>query len=118
MSIRRIVPDFKVADPSEAASFYGDVLGLTKMMDQGFITTWGDPENPGTQVSFGTEGGSGTPMPDLSIEVSDLDGVLETARAQGFEIVYGPVVEPWGVRRFYVKDPFGKVINILSHETS
>ncbi|HYN27676.1 MAG TPA: glyoxalase, partial [Burkholderiales bacterium] len=24
--------------------------------------------------------------------------------------------EPWGVRRFYVRDPFGKLINILQHE--
>jgi hypothetical protein len=23
--------------------------------------------------------------------------------------------EPWGVRRFFVRDPSGKVLNILSH---
>jgi hypothetical protein len=28
----------------------------------------------------------------------------------------GPATEPWGVRRFYVRDPFGKLINILQHE--
>ncbi|RVB32138.1 glyoxalase, partial [Mesorhizobium sp. M7A.F.Ca.CA.004.05.1.1] len=22
---------------------------------------------------------------------------------------------PWGVRRFYVRDPFGRLVNILSH---
>jgi catechol 2,3-dioxygenase-like lactoylglutathione lyase family enzyme len=33
----------------------------------------------------------------------------------GIAIAYGPADEPWGVRRFYVRDPFGKLINILSH---
>ena len=28
---------------------------------------------------------------------------------------YGPVNEPWGVRRFFVKDPYGKLVNILQH---
>lgn len=25
------------------------------------------------------------------------------------------ITEPWGVRRFYVRDPFGKLVNILQH---
>ncbi|MGO8658503.1 glyoxalase, partial [Rhizobium ruizarguesonis] len=29
---------------------------------------------------------------------------------------YVPADEPWGVRRFYVRDPFGKVVNILVHK--
>jgi hypothetical protein len=28
-------------------------------------------------------------------------------REAGFAIDYGSVDEPWGVRRFYVRDPFG-----------
>ena len=35
--------------------------------------------------------------------------------AAGFEIIYGITDEPWGVRRFFVRDPFGKIVNILSH---
>ena len=30
-------------------------------------------------------------------------------------VEYGPANEPWGVRRFYVRDPFGRLVNILSH---
>ena len=33
----------------------------------------------------------------------------------GFGILYDLTDEPWGVRRFYIRDPFGKVVNILSH---
>jgi hypothetical protein len=29
---------------------------------------------------------------------------------------YGPVREPWQVRRFYVRDPLGRLVNILVHE--
>jgi catechol 2,3-dioxygenase-like lactoylglutathione lyase family enzyme len=57
-----------------------------------------------------------TPTPDLSIEVDDVDAAFERMKRAGFPIEYGPVDEPWGVRRFYVRDPFGKLINILAHE--
>lgn len=30
-------------------------------------------------------------------------------------VEYGPADEPWGVRRFYVRDPFGKLVNVLAH---
>lgn len=33
-----------------------------------------------------------------------------------FGRIHGPFSEPWGVRRFYVKDPLGKLISILQHE--
>jgi catechol 2,3-dioxygenase-like lactoylglutathione lyase family enzyme len=67
------------------------------------------------QMSFMAEGGSGTPVPDISIEVDDLDEALRRVRAGGFAVEYGPADEPWGVRRFYVRDPFGRLVNILSH---
>ena len=67
------------------------------------------------QVSIATEGGSGTPVPDLSVEVDDLDEALRRVRDAGLAIEYGPATEPWGVRRFYVRDPFGRLVNILAH---
>ena len=67
-------------------------------------------------VSIATEGGSGTPVPALSIEVDDADAVHARALSLGLEIVYPLVDEPWGVRRFYVRDPFGNVVNILAHQ--
>ena len=51
----------------------------------------------------------------MSIEVDDVDAVYRKAVNAGYEIVYEIVNEPWGVRRFYVRDPAGKVLNILSH---
>jgi hypothetical protein len=42
------------------------------------------------QVSFATEGGSGTPTPDLSIEVDDLDAALSRMKKANVAIEYGP----------------------------
>ena len=67
------------------------------------------------QISVATEGGSGTSVPDISIEVDNLQEVHQRAIAGGFAIEYGPVAEPWGVSRFYVRDPCGRLINILEH---
>jgi len=86
-------------------------------MDHGWIVTFAAPAiETQPQVSIASEGGSGTPVPDLSIEVDDLDDVLRRVAAAGLEVDHGPASEPWGVRRFYVRDPFGRLINILSHE--
>ncbi|MCR2805812.1 VOC family protein [Paenibacillus soyae] len=116
MKVKRIVANINTKDIAAAKCFYQDVLGLDLMMDHGWIRTYGLDEEMSIQISFASQGGSETPTPDLSIEVDDLDATLESMKRSGFPIEYGPIDEPWGVRRFYVRDPFGKLINILSHE--
>jgi Predicted enzyme related to lactoylglutathione lyase len=116
MKVNRIVANVHTTDIDAAKTFYQDVLGLDIMMDHGWIRTYGSSEEMRIQISFALQGGSDTPTPDLSIEVDDVDAAFEGMKRAGFPIVYGPVVEPWGVRRFYVRDPFGKLVNILSHE--
>jgi catechol 2,3-dioxygenase-like lactoylglutathione lyase family enzyme len=115
MKVLRIVANIAAPEPAAARQFYGKLLGLEALMDHGWIVTYGSTQTMTVQVSVASEGGSGTPVPDLSIEVDDLDGVLERVKRARIPIEYGPVDEPWGVRRFYVRDPFGKLVNILSH---
>jgi len=115
MKVKRIVHNIDTRDIGAAKSFYEDVLGLEVLMDHGWIVTYGSSEKSGVQVSFATQGGNGTPTPDLSIEVDDVEVAYERMMLAGFPIEYGPVDEPWGVRRFFVRDPFGKLINILAH---
>ncbi len=115
MKIKRIVANFATAQPTAARAFYGELLGLELLMDQGWIATYGSGETMTVQVSVASEGGSGTPVPDLSIEVDDLDALLARVRAAGWPIEYGPVLEPWGVRRLFLRDPFGKLVNLLQH---
>jgi catechol 2,3-dioxygenase-like lactoylglutathione lyase family enzyme len=115
MKVKRIVADVAAADPAAAKRFYQDVLGLELLMDHGWIATYGSPEKMTVQISFASQGGSDTPIPDLSIEVDDVDAALARMRTAGFAIEYGPANEPWGVRRFFVRDPFGKLVNVLAH---
>lgn len=116
MKIKRIVANIATPEPAAAARFYRDLLGLELLMDMGWIATYGSDEQMRLQLSFMSEGGSGTPVPDLSIEVDDLEAVLARVRGAGVAIEYGPAEEPWGVRRFFVRDPFGRLLNILQHQ--
>lgn len=115
MKVLRIVPNIATGDTAAAERFYGGVLGLDILMDMGWIATYGSDEQAKVQLSFMSEGGSGTPVPDISIEVDDVETALDHMRRAGFEIEYGPADEPWGVRRFFVRDPFGRLVNILQH---
>ncbi len=113
MSVRRIVANLP-GDPA-VASFYRALLGLDPLMDLGFLVTLGAAQPGPVQLSIGREGGSGAALPAISIEVDDFDAVLSRAHALGAAIVYGPAAEPWGVRRFYLRDPAGTLVNIVTH---
>ncbi|MFE0100749.1 VOC family protein [Streptomyces sp. NPDC059009] len=114
MSVRRVMPIVRSQDVGESRAFYGR-LGFEVVMDHGWITTLAAPSNPMAQVSVMTEDKTAPVTPDLSIEVDDVDAAYETVRASGAEIVHPLQDEEWGVRRFFVRDPDGKVVNVLSH---
>jgi lactoylglutathione lyase len=116
MKVRRIVANIETADPAAVARFYKDVLGLDLLMDHGWIATYGsDGSTMPLQVSFASEGGSGAPVPGLSVEVDDVEAVYAAAVKGGYPVEYGPADEPWGVRRLFVRDPAGTLVNILMH---
>jgi catechol 2,3-dioxygenase-like lactoylglutathione lyase family enzyme len=115
MKVKRIVANIDAPDIAAGRRFYQEVLGLELLMDLGWIATYGTDGKMMVQLSIMSEGGSGTPTPDLSIEVDDVEAALERMKGAGIPIEYGPADEPWGVRRFYVRDPFGKLVNILAH---
>ena len=116
MKVKRIVANVATPDVKKAAAFYEQILGLETLMDLGWIKTFGTNSMMQTQISVMSEGGSGTPVPDLSVEVEDIDEVLARIKNANIPVEYGPTNEPWGVRRFFVRDPFGNLVNILQHE--
>lgn len=115
MTVLRIVANLEAADPQAGQAFYGELLGLDLVMDHDWILTFASGQQAPAQISIASEGGSGTPVPQLSIEVDNVDEIHAKAREMRLEIVYDITDEPWGVRRFYVRDPFGMVVNILTH---
>ncbi|MDI3421517.1 VOC family protein [Streptomyces luteolus] len=114
MTIRRAMPDFHTGDLEQNRDFYGK-LGFQEVMNQGWIMTLASPSNPTAQVSFMTHDKTAPVVPDLSVEVEDVDAVHAALQGSGAEIVHPLQDEEWGVRRFFVKDPDGRVVNVVSH---
>ena len=48
-------------------------------------------------------------------EPSAVDAAHARSVERGLRIVYAIRDEPWGVRRFFVEDPGGTIINVLAH---
>ena len=117
MTVLRIVTNIAADQIQDVQKFYSDLFDLCVVMDHGWIVTLSSGETAPCQISLATEGGSGTEVPDLSIEVDDVDAVHKRAKSLGYDIEYELTNEPWGVRRFYLFDPTGKLLNILSHST-
>jgi uncharacterized glyoxalase superfamily protein PhnB len=114
MTIRRAVPDITTADPAVSSAFY-QLLGFRAEMDLGWVVNLVSPSTPTAQVILITRDAAAPVNPDLSVEVEDVDSVYESVRAAGAEIVHPITDEQWGVRRFFVRDPDGNVVNVVSH---
>jgi predicted enzyme related to lactoylglutathione lyase len=115
MTVLRIMPNIAAANVAAVRKFYIDLFGLEVAMDLGWIVTLSSDETTFPQISILSEGGSGAPIPDVSIEVDDVDEVYRRAKEMGCGIVHDLRDEPWGVRRFFISDPTGKVLNVLTH---
>ncbi len=111
MTVRRVVPNIPSLRPEETRSFY-EALGLEVAMDMGWIATLVSPSNPTAQLSIvpGTE-----PEPQLTVEVDDVDAAYARIQDGPFEVVRPLREEEWGVRRFFVRDPNGLVVSVMSH---
>jgi catechol 2,3-dioxygenase-like lactoylglutathione lyase family enzyme len=114
MTVKRVMPDLATPTMEASRRFYADVLDLVPVMDLGWIVTLAGRER-GAQVSLMTHDATAPVVPALSIEVDDVDAAYEAAVGTGAEIVHPLTDEPWGVRRFFVRDPAGHVVNVLAH---
>lgn len=115
MTVRKIVPNIHTDAPGQVKDFYEGLLGMHLAMDMGWITTFTAADDPKQQVSFASEGGGGTPVPAISVEVDDVTALYQRMVDAGAEITYPLTKEPWGVRRFFVRDPAGTLLNVLEH---
>lgn len=116
MTVKRIVTNISTEHLDQAKGFYSEILGLKLVMNHGWILTFAGEGNATPQISIASGGGSGTPTPDISIEVDNFEEIYQRIVEREIAVEYGPVNEPWGVRRIYVRDPFGRLLNILTHE--
>lgn len=117
--IRRAMPVVFTDDPPGSRAFYEDVLGFRVAMEQDGFLMLQSPTVPTTQVILAwahpTVMDPHVHRLDISTEVADVDAAHADALARGLEIVYPLTDEPWGIRRFFVREPSGKVVNVTTH---
>lgn len=115
MRVNRIIADLVVADLDAAKSFYTDYLGLAEEeFNLGWVARYTNPET-GANIQLLTADETAPVAPVISVATDDVDAAYEQARARGYEIVHPLTTESWGVRRFFVRDPGGNVINVVAH---
>jgi thiamine biosynthesis protein ThiS len=115
MGTARIVANLAAATASQGKAYFTDVLGLDVAMELDFITTYRAPGHADVQISVLSNDPSGF-APDYSVGVDDVDVRYALAMEHALEIVYPLTDEPWGVRRFFVRDPVGRLANIVEHK--
>lgn len=113
MLARRIVPNLHADEPAAGAAFFAEVLGLEVVMDLGWIVTYAPPGGGPVQLSVIGQDAGAPVHADASVEVDDVDAAYAAALERGCEIVHPLTDEPWGVRRFFVREPGGRVLNVL-----
>ena len=114
MAVKRIKPNIRSDRFDESRAFYNDVIGLGGGDGLDWILFFGTDQRE-VQLSVMKLDIKAGVHPDVSIEVDDVDDVYERAVAAGAEIVYPLTDEDWGLRRFFVRDPNGAVINVTEH---
>ena len=115
MRATRVIPDLPVADIEAARGFYTGFLGLgDEEFNLGWVARYTAPGTR-TSVQLVTRDATAPESPVLSVATDDIDGAYREALELGYEIVHPLTTEAWGVRRFFVRDPGGNVINVVNH---
>jgi catechol 2,3-dioxygenase-like lactoylglutathione lyase family enzyme len=115
MAVKRIKPNIRSERFDESRAFYTEVIGLDEAAGLDWILFFGTNKSE-VQLSVMHLDIRAGIHPDVSIEVDDVDEVHERAMAAGTEIIYPLTDEEWGLRRFFLRDPNGAVINVTQHE--
>jgi uncharacterized glyoxalase superfamily protein PhnB len=114
--VTRIVPYADGHDIAGSREFYVEVLGLEVGMEEPVLDL-GSPVNPSAQIVIPPPG-MHDPEPRFGVDVGDpaaVDAAHAAVQRRGLRVVYPLTDEPWGVRRFFVEDPGGTIVNVLAH---
>jgi catechol 2,3-dioxygenase-like lactoylglutathione lyase family enzyme len=112
----RVIPYANGGDLDASRAFYTDVLGFDVVMEDPVLGLT-SPANRSAQVLV-PPAGFDDPQPRFGIDLGEpeaVDAAHAAAVQRGLRVVYALRDEPWGVRRFFVEDPSGTIINVLAH---
>lgn len=115
MRVTGIIADLAADDLARSRDFYAGFLGLDdEEFNLGWVARFTSPET-GATLQVVTADATAPESPAVSVKVDDVDEAHAEARRRGLEIVHPLTDEEWGVRRFFVRDPAGNVVNIVQH---
>jgi catechol 2,3-dioxygenase-like lactoylglutathione lyase family enzyme len=107
--------------PSDGADalrhFYGDLLGLPEIPKAEILTMpliWFAVGDDHLHFCLDDTWDVGHPDHHLALLFEDLDPVLDRLRGEGYEIGQLPSFEDYGYKRFYVRDPWGHRVEMIT----
>lgn len=104
-----------VDDVERSVVFYGEILGLATLPrpEFSFPGAW-FALGPGQELHLigGRGGGNAPDTYHYSLEVEDLDGILQRLRQYTLEY-RGPQIRPDEARQVFLRDPDGHTIELL-----
>jgi catechol 2,3-dioxygenase-like lactoylglutathione lyase family enzyme len=116
MAVRRIVAYAGGNDLTASREFYVEVLGMRVAMDDPVLDLQ-SPDDPAAELIIGAQEMQ-EPQPSFGVDVGEpaaVDAAHAEALRRGLRVVYPLTDEPWAVRRFFVEDPGGTIVNVLAH---
>jgi catechol 2,3-dioxygenase-like lactoylglutathione lyase family enzyme len=116
MAVRRIIAYAGGEQIAASREFYVEVLGMRVAMEDPVLDLQ-SPDEPTAEVIVGAQEMQDA-QPSFGVDVGEtaaVDAAHAEALKLGLRVVYPLTDEPWGVRRFFVEDPGGTVINVLAH---
>jgi catechol 2,3-dioxygenase-like lactoylglutathione lyase family enzyme len=116
MPVRRIVAYAGGRDLVASREFYVEVLRMQVVMEDPVLDLQ-SRDTPTAEVIVGAQEMQ-DPKPSFGIDVGEpaaVDAAHAEVVSRGLRVVYPLTDEPWGVRRFFVEDPGGTIVNVLAH---
>jgi catechol 2,3-dioxygenase-like lactoylglutathione lyase family enzyme len=116
MAVRRIVAYAGGHELDASRDFYVEVLGMQVAMEAPVLDLR-SPDTPTAEIIVGAqEMQDATPSFGVDLgEPAAVDAAHDEVVRRGLRVVYPLTDEPWGVRRFFVEDPGGTIVNVLAH---
>ena len=118
MAVRRIVAYAGGDDVAASREFYVEVLGMQVVMEEPVLDLQ-SPDGASAEVIIGAQEMQDA-QPSFGVDLGEpaaVDAAHAEALRRGLRVVYPLTDEPWGVRRFFVEDPGGTIVNVLAHVT-
>jgi len=116
--ILRGAPYFPVADVASIGDYYRDVLGFQREYAAGDPPEFAVYSRNGSPIMFRRVADASLIRPnesqggtwDVFFWVNDVEALYEELTSQGATTVYPPMVQPYGMKEFAVRDPSGYVL--------